>query len=135
MSQAAQIEASTEVSSSTQRPGQIALSVNESPVLQAWEASSFVARLRGLHAVPELCNNDALIIKPCDAIHTLTMKHAIDVVFVDEHGVIVKAVSVERFRFVRCQGAVAAIEMCEGMIEKLGLEPGQTIERPSGSWK
>ena len=40
------------------------------PLLYAYDACTFFRRLRGLHGVPPLGPTDALIIRPCMAIHT-----------------------------------------------------------------
>lgn len=46
-------------------------------------AASFFARLKGLLGRSSLAENEALIIKPCNAIHTFFMCFAIDIIFLD----------------------------------------------------
>lgn len=125
-------------SSTDVEPGALAedvrLTVGGIQILRAWEAISFLGRLRGLHGVPELQSGDALIIRPCDAIHTMTMKQTIDVAFVNASGLIRLARSVSRFRFVRCSDACAVIEMRKGTLAQLGLTEGQRIDRDKGEW-
>ena len=112
----------------------VALSVGGTDCLHAWEANNFLSRLRGLHGVPPLQMGEALIIKPCNAIHTLTMRFPIDVAFIDATGLVRRACSVPRFRFVRCQEACAVIEMPEGELNRLGIGEGQQIHRDKGYW-
>lgn len=50
---------------------------------KAYIADSFLLRLRGLLGRKELAPAEGLIIKPCNAIHTIGMAFAIDVAFVD----------------------------------------------------
>jgi len=112
----------------------VGLSVGGTLTLSAWQASSFYSRLRGLHGVPPLKMGEALIIMPCDSIHTLSMRSSIDVMFVDETGVILLARTVPRFRFVRCKKACAVIEMPEGSLVQLGLSQGLQLNRDKGQW-
>ncbi len=56
------------------------------------EAKTFFTRLRGLMFRKKLPSGEALLIKPCDSIHTFGMKFSIDVLFLDSAGRIVRAV-------------------------------------------
>ena len=69
----------------------------------------------------------ALIIAPCQAVHTVGMKFAIDVVFVDRAGGVVKVR--ERVRPRRATGALrafATIELPAGSLDG-ALRPGDTL--------
>ena len=50
------------------------------------------ARMRGLLGRSGLAAGDALLLKPCNAIHTLGMRFAIDVRFYDRRGRLVREV-------------------------------------------
>jgi len=54
-------------------------------------ASSFSARLIGLLKHKELPPGEGLVIRPCNSVHTFGMRFTIDVLFLDEQGVIVDA--------------------------------------------
>jgi uncharacterized protein len=57
---------------------------------RAERASSFRQRLVGLLGRAHLPVGEALLITPCNSIHTFFMRMAIDVAFLDAEGVIVK---------------------------------------------
>ena len=46
-------------------------------------AETFWSRLLGLHAIAQLRGDEALLLRPCKAIHTCFMRNRIDVVFLD----------------------------------------------------
>jgi len=110
------------------------LSILGKNVVRAFEANSFFSRLRGLHAFLPLGEDEALIIRPCNAVHTMTMRNKIDVVFVDHAGAVLRAVTVPPLRFKRCSSACAVVEMSEGMIEKMGIVDGDVLVRQHGAW-
>lgn len=105
----------------------LSISLAGSPVLQAYEARTFYTRLQGLHAVWPLATDEALIISPCNAIHTLTMREAIDVAFICEDDVVLEVQTVPRFRFSRCARARRVIEMPEGTLQRLGVQVGDVL--------
>jgi len=104
-------------------------------IVHAFDASTFYSRLRGLHAVWPLAQNEALIIRPCSAIHTMSMPCAIDVIFVNELGVVLRTETVPRFAFRRSSNASAVIELSEGAIEHFGIAVGDVLTRHHGAWK
>lgn len=46
-------------------------------------------RLRGLLGRESLVPGEGLLLRPCRSVHTIFMRFAIDVLFLDEHGVLV----------------------------------------------
>ena len=62
------------------------------PLLYAYDASTFIRRLKGLHGVPPLGLTDALILRPCKAIHTVGLDKPVDIIFLDRRGIILKSV-------------------------------------------
>ena len=95
--------------------------------LKAFQASTFFSRLRGLHAVWPLAADEALVINPCNAIHTMTMSESIDVIFLNENGRVLKAKTVPRFRFSYCAGAASVVEMEAGSLKRLGIQVGDSM--------
>lgn len=55
-------------------------------------ADSFISRLIGLMFSKGLIGFDALLIKPCNSIHTFFMRYNIDVVFLDKEMRIVRII-------------------------------------------
>ena len=75
----------------------------------------------------------ALVIEPCRWIHTIGMRFAIDVAFLDGHGVVVKCTRMRRHRIgLPVKGASTVIEAEAGAFERWGLHVGDVVEvRPS----
>ncbi len=55
-------------------------------------ADTFFLRLKGLLGRPSLSSRRGILLKPANSIHTIGMKFAIDVIYVDQHGIILKIV-------------------------------------------
>ena len=53
-------------------------------------ASTFFTRAKGLLGIEKMTEFDALIISPCNSIHTFFMKFNIDVIFINNENKIVK---------------------------------------------
>ena len=56
------------------------------------KATGFIDRLRGLMYVKHLPKGHAILLEPCNSIHTFGMRFAIDVLFLDASSRILKAV-------------------------------------------
>ncbi len=86
------------------------------------------SRRRGLLGRDTLEENFALIIAPCGAIHTLFMQFAIDAVFVDRSGRVVKACrTLSPWRIGVGLGAYATIELCAGTIARFNISRGDRL--------
>ncbi len=88
-------------------------------------ADNFVARGLGLLVGSPLAAGDGLLIAPCASIHTIGMRYAIDVVFVDRHARVVRvcdSVRAGRLRFAR--GARGVLELSAGSAARHGLVAG-----------
>lgn len=104
------------------------------PLLYAYDASHFSQRLRGLHGVPPLGPTDALIIRPCKAIHTYGLKKPIDVIFMNRKGIILKLETVNPRSMLFCIQARVVVEMAHGTANRLGLKVGQQFKASEGQW-
>ena len=113
----------------------VALSFDGTAVLHAFETSTFVSRLRGLHAYLPISDNEALIIRPCNAIHTFTMREPIDVVFLAADGEVLEIKTLPVRRWCSVSGAVAVIETNADVCQRLGLKRGAYLSRDTGVWK
>lgn len=105
------------------------------PLLYAYDACTFFRRLRGLHGVPPLGPTDALIIRPCMAIHTFGLKEPIDVIFMNRYGVILKMATVAPRRAALCWKASVVVEMAYGTASRIGLGVGQKFVPSQGRWQ
>ena len=56
------------------------------------KATGFIDRLRGLMYVKHLPRGHAILLEPCNSIHTFGMRFAIDVLFLDASSRIIKAI-------------------------------------------
>lgn len=104
------------------------------PLLYAYDACTFFRRLRGLHGVPPLGPTDALIIRPCKAIHTFGLDKPIDVIFMDHHGLILTLATVNPKRAMVCLKGAVALEMAAGTAERINLGVGQKFIPSHGQW-
>jgi uncharacterized membrane protein (UPF0127 family) len=77
------------------------------------------SRRRGLLGRDGLIAGEALVIAPCNAIHTLFMRFPIDVVFVDRTGQVLKAISrLSPWRLAASLRAFAVIELAAGELDR-----------------
>lgn len=91
-------------------------------------ARSFAERLGGLLVRPPLRDGEALVLAPCSSVHTCFMRYAIDVVFIDKEGRVLKLVErLAPWRAAACWRAHAAIELAAGQARAQGIEQGGTI--------
>ncbi len=105
------------------------------PLLYAYDACTFFRRLRGLHAVPPLGPTDALIIRPCKAIHTFGLDKPIDVIFMDGNGIILMLATVNPKRAMLCLKGAVAVEMAAGTASRINLGIGQKFVPDEGHWR
>lgn len=92
-------------------------------------ADSFLARFKGLMGRPGLAPGWCLVLKPCRAVHTMFMRFAIDILFVDRKGMVVRTVAgLPPFRL---SGAVRdahlVIEFSAGTLAPSGTSAGDKI--------
>ena len=113
----------------------VVVSFDGAAVLQAYEASTFVSRLRGLHKYLPINDDEALIIRPCNAVHTFTMRRPIDVVFIAVDGKVLEIKTLPVRRWCSVSGAVAVIETNADVCQRLGLKRGAYLSRDKGVWK
>lgn len=105
------------------------------PLLYAYDACTFFRRLRGLHGVPPLGPTDALIIRPCKAIHTFGLDNPIDVIFMDRNGIILALATVNPKRAMLCLKGAIAVEMAAGTAKRISLGVGQKFIPSQGHWR
>lgn len=108
------------------RAVRIAAGPGRSATLLVLRADRFAQRLRGLLGREFLLDRVALWISPCCAVHTFGMRRAIDVVFVDGDGRVLRVDSrLEPRRLRCCLGARGVLELAAGGAQRFGLDlPG-----------
>ncbi|MCO4768771.1 MAG: DUF192 domain-containing protein [Deltaproteobacteria bacterium] len=94
-------------------------------------------RARGLLDSDGLEPGEALIISPCNSVHMFGMRFALDVIFVDRDGLVLRAITnLKPLGFTRLYlRAQRAIELPVGVIAQSQTEPGDQLDLgtvPSG---
>ncbi|MBI4888018.1 MAG: DUF192 domain-containing protein [Acidobacteria bacterium] len=87
------------------------------------------ARRTGLLGQTGLDPAAALLLVPCFMIHTAFMRFAIDAVFVDRGGRVVRVVhALKPWRAAVTTGAYATIELAAGVVARRGVAVGDRLE-------
>ena len=96
--------------------------------INVFTALNFKERTGGLLIRQPLQTHEALLIKPCNSIHTVGMKYSLDIVYLNKNGVILKLVkNVKPFRFSICLNAYAVLELLPNSIENYDFNITDTI--------
>ncbi len=92
-------------------------------------ASSFIDRARGLLGTAFLAAGEGLWIKPCQGVHTLFMRYAIDVVHLDRNGKVIHCGTMGPWRLgAWIPRSVGVLELPAGTIERTETVVGDRIE-------
>ncbi len=87
------------------------------------------SRRRGLLGRDALASDKALIIAPCQAVHTFGMRFPIDILFTKRDGTIVKVREhVQPGRISGAWSAFAVIELAAGTAARAAVRPGDRLE-------
>ncbi len=85
-------------------------------------------RMRGLLWRPPLAAGEAMYLERCNAVHTVGMRYAIDVVFLDASGVVLRVVSALRpMRMAACLRARTTVEFAAGACARAGITPQRQL--------
>lgn len=88
-------------------------------------------RMRGLLGRPRLSADQALLIEPCNSVHTFGMRYPIDVLFLDgELRVLAIAADLRPGRLAWSWRARRVLEMTAGSAQRLAIGAGHRL-----SWK
>jgi len=89
-------------------------------------ADSFLHRLRGLLARPQLKQEEGLLLLDCESVHTAGMRYPIDVAFLDADRTVVRSISGLRPWRLGLGGsaAVHALELPAGRLRETGTVAG-----------
>ncbi|RJQ31486.1 MAG: DUF192 domain-containing protein [Peptococcaceae bacterium] len=93
-------------------------------------ASSFSRRLKGLIGKACLPPEEAMIILPCNSVHTFFMRFPIDVIFVDKNAVIIHIIEkLKPYKFSPIiKGSYLVIELAAGRIAETGTAVGDQLQ-------
>ena len=94
-------------------------------------AESPFSRMRGLLGRKSLAPDEGILLRPAGSVHTAFMRFAIDVVFVDREGEVLRiAEALPPWRTASARGAKAVIELAAGAAAAAGLTAGQRLALP-----
>ncbi len=96
------------------------------PLLRLEVADNFVSRFLGLMLRKNIGTADGLLLTPCNSIHMCFMRFALDIVYLDDDGHIIRIVPHLRpwLGLSLCRKAVAVVELPTGKAAELGLTTG-----------
>jgi uncharacterized protein len=93
-------------------------------------ADTALARMKGLLGRSELPAEEGILIRPCNSIHMFFMRFAIDAIFVDRDGTVLKiAANLKPWRMAWARRGHAVIELAAGEVARRGIAPGDRIEQ------
>ncbi|MFA5411595.1 MAG: DUF192 domain-containing protein [Candidatus Omnitrophota bacterium] len=92
-------------------------------------ADRLFPRMKGLLGKKELKPNEAIVLKPCNSIHTLFMRFPIDVLFIDKHNKAIEVISnLKPYRLTRIYfNARFAIELPSGTLQATATAKDDTL--------
>jgi len=92
-------------------------------------ADTFFTRAKGLLDRKDFNQGEALVIRPCNSIHTFFMRFPIDVLFVNKESKIIRVIpSLKPYRLSRvCFNSAFAVELPAGTLELTSTQEGETL--------
>ena len=102
---------------------------NGETLASVWHATGYFARLRGLLG-RTIAPEGGMLLTPCNAIHMIGMRYAIDAVYLDKEGSVLRAdEAVQPGRICPMQrGARHVLELPEGSIKRHSIQLGDRLE-------
>lgn len=92
-------------------------------------ADSFFKRLKGLLGTKELPAGEALLIRPCNAIHMFGMRYALDIAFVSRENRILQTIrALQPGQMAKFSQAAYVLELPCGALDASGTEPGDVLQ-------
>lgn len=92
-------------------------------------ADSFLKKLIGLLRHRSLTEDMAIVLQQCNSIHTIGMRFPIDVVFLDNDGVVLSITENTRpFRFTSNRRAAHTLEMKAGVSKQKEITVGNQLQ-------
>jgi uncharacterized protein len=93
-------------------------------------ANNFLKRLRGLLFTNSLPDNQGLLLRPCNSIHSIGMNYAIDAIFLNKDNSVIATLSdLKPYRLSAIyQRAVSCLELPAGTIAKSNTQIGDQLQ-------
>ncbi|MDU4961760.1 MAG: DUF192 domain-containing protein [Sporomusaceae bacterium] len=92
-------------------------------------ANSFWRRLKGLLGTRRLDRDKGLLLRRCNSVHMLGMRYPLDIVYLDQGGVIVKLVeNLRPWQVSACRQARDTLEVAAGTISRANWRLGERLE-------
>ena len=107
----------------------VQIAKNGETIARVWHATGYFARLRGLLG-RKLEADGGMLLTPCSEIHTIGMGYAIDALYLDKGGLVLRvdeALAPGRI-LPRQRGARHVLELPEGSAKRRGLTTGDKLE-------
>jgi len=107
----------------------VTIAKNGESIAQVWHATGYFARLRGLLG-RSLQADGGMLLTPCNAIHTIGMGYAIDALYLDRQGRVLRIdESLEPGRVLPHQrGAKHVLELPDGCAKRRNISAGDILE-------
>jgi uncharacterized membrane protein (UPF0127 family) len=91
-------------------------------------ADTSLSRMRGLLGRRSLAPDEGILLRPASSVHTLFMRFAIDVVFLDRDLAVLRVVpGLRPWRAVSRRRAAAVLELAAGESERRGIRAGDRL--------
>ena len=95
---------------------------------QVERTETMLERLRGLLGSAVLKPNTGLWIISCNSIHSFFMSFSIDVLYLDKNNTVLRVIEdMPPWRINACWPARSVIELRQGQVAVLGIQPGDTV--------
>jgi uncharacterized membrane protein (UPF0127 family) len=95
---------------------------------RVWRTTNAWDRMRGLLGRAPLGTDEGLLIEPCASVHTVGMRYALDLAFLDRNGAVCKLVNgLLPMRMSSGPGARATLELAAGGLTRSALCLGDRL--------
>ncbi len=109
-------------------PGKVVTDDNSCVVSQVWRTDGMRERMQGLLAWSRLDPDQGMWIEPCSSVHTMFMRYDLDLIYLDDKGLVKKIVAnVRPWRISGCYDARATLELFPGALDEINLSVGQSL--------
>lgn len=97
--------------------------------LEIFVADTFFTRLKGLLGTKSLPESQGLLLRGCNSVHMLGMRYALDIVYLDRGGIIVKLVeNLRPWQMSCCRKASDTLEVNSGIIRHSRWKVGDRLD-------
>nr|WP_092075032.1 DUF192 domain-containing protein [Dendrosporobacter quercicolus]NSL49997.1 DUF192 domain-containing protein [Dendrosporobacter quercicolus DSM 1736]SDN27975.1 hypothetical protein SAMN04488502_11642 [Dendrosporobacter quercicolus] len=97
--------------------------------LEIFVADTFFTRFKGLLGTRLLPEHEGLLLRGCNSVHMLGMRYALDIVYLDSTGTIVKLVeNLRPWQISFCRQAQDTLEVNCGTVRSAGWKIGDRLE-------